>query len=57
MREEYTQESTAVDFQAYRIPLETVTIFEYLGRVLTAPYYDWLTVVDNPRKALSRWSY
>ena len=46
-----------MDFQAYRRPLETVTAFKYLGRVLTASYYDWLVVVDNLRKARSRWAY
>ena len=44
-------------FQAYRRPLETVTAFKYLGRVLTAYDYDWPEVVDNIRKAWSRWAH
>ena len=35
MEEEETQASTEVYFHAYRRPLETVTSFKYLGRVLT----------------------
>ena len=44
-------------FQAYRRPLETVTAFKYLGRVLTASADDWPSVVDKLRKDRSRWAY
>ena len=44
-------------FQAYRRPLETVTAFKYLGRVLTASDDDWPSVVDKLRKDRSRWAY
>ena len=42
-------------FQAYVRPLTTVTLFKYLGHVLTAVYYDWLVVVWNLRKARKNW--
>ena len=29
--------------------------FKYLGRVLTAGYYDWLEVVGNLGKAINSW--
>ena len=58
MREEYAHERMAVSFQAYRRPLETVTVFKYFGRVLTASDDNWLVVVDKLRKARSsRWAY
>ena len=44
-------------FQAYRRPLEMLTAFKYLERVLTASYDDWPSVVDNIRKAWSRWAH
>ena len=36
MAEEEMRESVERAFQAYGIPLDTVTSFKYLGRVLTA---------------------
>ena len=36
-------------------PLENVTAFQYLGRVLTAVYNDWISVVGNLGKARNRW--
>ena len=44
-------------FQAYRRPLETVTAFKYLVRVLTASDDYWPPVVDNLRKAWSIWAH
>ena len=55
LREKEVQVSTAVDFQDYSRPLETMTEFKCLGRVLTASIYNWLTVVFNLRKARIRW--
>ena len=40
--EEDLQESLERAFQAYGEPLETVTLFKYLGRVLTVGGEDWL---------------
>ena len=47
----------SVSFQAYMRPLETVMVFKYFGRVLTASDDDWLAVVDKLWKARSRWAY
>ena len=54
--EEELQESLNRAFQAYREPLETVTSFKYLGRVLTAGDDDWLAVAGNLRKARESWT-
>ena len=42
-------------FEAYMEPLENVTAFRYLGRVLTAGDDDWLVVVGNLEKARKSW--
>ena len=42
-------------FDAYGEPLENVTTFRYLGRVLTAGDNDWLEVVGNLGKAQKNW--
>ena len=39
------------NFEAYWEPLENVTAFKYLRRVLTAGNDDWLVVVGNLGKA------
>ena len=55
LREEEAHASTSV-FQAYSIPMLTVTAFKYLGWVLTT-YDDESPEVDaNIRKDLSRWA-
>ena len=54
--EEELQESLNRAFQAYREPLETVTSFKYLGRVLTAGDDGWLAVAGNLRKARESWT-
>ena len=41
------RDSTKKDFEAYGEPLENVTEFKYLGRVLTEVDDDWLAVVGN----------
>ena len=45
--EEEDHAIAAADFQAYRQPLEAVTFFTYLGRLLNASDYDWTAVVNN----------
>ena len=42
-------------FEAYGEPLENVTAFRYLGRVLTAGDDDWLAAVGNLGKARKSW--
>ena len=53
---EETQSSTLVAFQSYGRPLYMVTVFKYLGRVLTASYDDCPEVVKNLYKNRSRWA-
>ena len=54
--EEYAQLSTEVAFEAYGRPLEMVTTFKYLGRILTASDAGWMAVVANLQKAPKRWA-
>ena len=52
-----TKDSAEKAFDAYGEPLENVTIFRYLGRVLTAGDDDWLAVVVNLGKAQKSWGH
>ena len=49
------RESLESSFEAYRDPLENVTLFRYLGRVLTAGDDDWIAVVGNLGKSRKSW--
>ena len=49
------RESTEMAFEAYRKQLEAVTIFKYLGRILTAGDDDWPEVEENLGKAQKSW--
>ena len=42
-------------FEAYGEPLENITTFRYLRRVLTAGDNEWLAVVGNLGKARKSW--
>ena len=42
-------------FQAYREPLESVTLFKYMGQVLMAGEENWPDVAVNLRKAGKIW--
>ena len=53
--EEDLRESTERAFQAYGKPLGTVTLFNYLIRVMTAGGDDWMAVASNLRKAWKSW--
>ena len=55
LAEEELQEILERDFQASWEPLETVTSFKYLGRVLTVGDDDWMAVAGNLRKARKSW--
>ena len=44
-------ESLEMDLEANREPLENMTAFRYLERVLTAEYDYWIAVVGNLGKA------
>ena len=48
--------STAVDFEAYGIPLYMVMAFKYLGGILTVSDNDWPAVVANLWKAQKCWA-
>ena len=45
----------AAAFKAYRIPLDMVSAFKYLRRVLTASDEYWLAMVKNLRKVWRPW--
>ena len=42
-------------FHAYRKPMEAMSEFRYLGRLLTAIDDDWPAVAGNIRKARVSW--
>ena len=50
-----TRESSERTFEAYGEPIQNVSTFRYLGRVLTAVYNDWLVVVGNLGKVWKSW--
>ena len=54
--EEDLQESTERAFQSYGKPLETITLFNYLGRVRTTGDTNWTEVVGNLEKAHKSWA-
>ena len=45
----------STSFSAYGIPLEMMTSFKYLGRVLLVADDEWLTVVQNVVKVRTVW--
>ena len=55
-REDEVQEITAVDLYAYIRPLETVTTFKHLGRVLPTSDENWPEMVANIWKAQRKWA-
>ena len=42
-------------FEAYGVPIKSVSEFKYLGRILTATDDDWPAVVGNLRKERRSW--
>ena len=55
MTEAELRESTERAFEAYGKPLETVLIFKYLGRVMTAGDENWPAVASNLVRARKSW--
>ena len=55
MAEEEERAVTSRFFSAYGIPLEMVTSFVYLVRVISAADDNWLEVVRNMAKARAVW--
>ena len=49
------RENTEMAFEVYGEPLENMTVFKYLVRVLTAGDCDWLALVGNLSKARKSW--
>ena len=55
MAEAELRDSTKRTFEAYRNPIETVTTFKYLGRVMTVEDDDWPAVAGNLLMAQKSW--
>ena len=55
LAETETRESLERAFSAYGKPMEAVTEFRYLGRILTATDDNWLEVAGNIKKARRSW--
>ena len=55
LTEAETREILERAFKAYGEPIQNVSTFRYLGRVLTAKDDDWILVVVNLRKAQNSW--
>ena len=49
------RESSERAFEAYREPIQNVSTFRYLGRVLMDGEDDWIAVLDNLGKARDSW--
>ena len=50
-----TRENSERAFEAYEAPIESVSGFKYLGRILTETDDDWPAVVGNLRKERRSW--
>ena len=57
LAETETRENLERAFRAYRQPMEVVTEFKYLGRLLTATYDYWLAVAGNIQKVRRSWGW
>ena len=55
MAETELRKSAERAFKAYGKPIETVSRFKYLRRIITARDDDWLAVAGNLVKARKRW--
>ena len=56
LAEEDLHKSLERAFQDYGEPLETVILFKYIGRVLTAGDNNWPAVASNLRKNRKSWT-
>ena len=57
MSEAELRDSTERAFEAYGKPLESVSTFKHLGRVMTAGDDDWPAVTGNLAKARKSWGH
>ena len=55
LAETETRENLDQAFSAYGQPMEKLTEFRYLGRLLTATDNDWTSVVGNIKNAWIIW--
>ena len=55
LSETETRENSERAFEAYGAPIESVTAFKYLGRILTATDDDWPAMVGNLSKSRRSW--
>ena len=55
LAETETRENSEQAFKAYGEPMEAVSEFRYLGRLLTATDDDWPAVSGNIKKARRSW--
>ena len=55
MAEAELKESTERTFEAYGKPLENVSAFKYLGKVMTVGDDNWPAVAGNLLKARKSW--
>ena len=55
LAETETRENPEQTFRAYGQPIEAVTEFRYLGRLLTATDDDWPAVAGNIKKSRRSW--
>ena len=57
LAEAETRENSERVFEAYGVPIESVTEFKYLGIILTATDDDWPEVVGNLGKLRRSWGH
>ena len=55
LEEEESWVGAVTAFHDYDRPLEIVSSFKYLGRLMTATNKDWPTVIDNLQKSRKIW--
>ena len=51
LAEEEAWEGEVIALRSSDRPLEKVSFFKYLGRLLTATDNDWLSIISNPQKS------
>ena len=56
LEEKEAQAGAVAEFRAYGKPLEKVTSFKYLGRLLTVTDDDWPVVIVNLKIVWRVWS-
>ena len=57
LAEEEFRESTERALESYGAPLENVTAFKYLGKVIIKVYDDWPAVLGNLQRERKSWGW